>query len=93
MIPQVLFTTHTPVPAGIDRFERELIEPHLQPWADAWGDKVESLLALGADPEDGLAVFNMAAVVPAPRGQGERRVAAPRRGQPRAVREGARRRR
>jgi starch phosphorylase len=62
VIPQVLFTTHTPVPAGIDRFERELIEPHLQPWADAWGDKVESLLALGADPEDGLAVFNMAAM-------------------------------
>jgi starch phosphorylase len=60
--PQVLFTTHTPVPAGIDRFDRVLIEPHLQPWADAWGDRLETLLALGTDPDDGVTVFNMAAL-------------------------------
>jgi starch phosphorylase len=62
VIPHVLFTTHTPVPAGIDRFDRAMIEPHLQHWADAWGDKIESVLALGEDPDDGLAVFNMAAL-------------------------------
>jgi glycogen phosphorylase len=60
--PQVLFTTHTPVPAGIDRFERAMIEPHLAPWVSSWGDPVESLLALGEDPDAGLDVFNMAAL-------------------------------
>ncbi len=60
--PHVLFTTHTPVPAGIDRFDRALIEPHLQPWADAWGDDLDDILALGSDPDAGLDVFNMAAL-------------------------------
>jgi glycogen phosphorylase len=60
--PRVLFTTHTPVPAGIDRFDRTLIEPHLQPWADAWGDDLDDILALGTDPDVGLDVFNMAAL-------------------------------
>jgi starch phosphorylase len=60
--PRVLFTTHTPVPAGIDRFDRDLIAPHLQPWVDARGDDLDALLALGEDPDDGLDVFNMAAL-------------------------------
>ncbi len=60
--PRLLFTTHTPVPAGIDRFDRALIEPHLRPWADAWGDDLDEILALGADPDVGLDVFNMAAL-------------------------------
>ncbi len=60
--PHLLFTTHTPVPAGIDRFPRSLIERHLKPWADAWGDPVDDLLALGEDPHDGTEVFNMAAL-------------------------------
>lgn len=59
--PTVLFTTHTPVPAGIDRFEHALIGPHLQPWATAWGDDLSELFALGADPDD-AGVFNMAAL-------------------------------
>jgi glycogen phosphorylase len=59
--PSVLFTTHTPVPAGIDRFEHELIGPHLQPWADRWGDDLADVLALGTDPDDDE-VFNMAAL-------------------------------
>ena len=59
--PSVLFTTHTPVPAGIDRFDHELIGPHLQPWADRWGDELDALLALGTDPADDD-VFNMAAL-------------------------------
>ena len=57
---RVLFTTHTPVPAGIDRFERELIEPHLRPWADRWGVDIGEVLALGDDPDAGSDVFNMA---------------------------------
>jgi glycogen phosphorylase len=59
--PHVLFTTHTPVPAGIDRFDRALVEPHLQPWARKWRVPVTQLLELGADPDDGTKVFNMAA--------------------------------
>ena len=58
--PSVLFTTHTPVPAGIDRFDHALVGPHLQPWADAWGDDLADLLALGTDPD--ADVFNMAAL-------------------------------
>jgi starch phosphorylase len=60
--PSILFTTHTPVPAGIDRFARTLIDPHLQPWVDAWGDDIDDLAALGEDPDDGTTVFNMAAL-------------------------------
>ncbi len=60
--PRVLFTTHTPVPAGIDRFPRSLIDPHLRPWAEAWGESIDRLAALGQDPHDGAGVFNMAAL-------------------------------
>ena len=59
--PHVLFTTHTPVPAGIDRFEHDLVGPYLRPWADAWGDPIADLLALGPDPDDAK-TFNMAAL-------------------------------
>jgi starch phosphorylase len=59
--PSVLFTTHPPVPAGIDRFDHALIGPHLQPWADRWGDELEAVLAMGTDPDDAH-VFNMAAL-------------------------------
>jgi len=31
---EVVFTTHTPVPAGHDRFDGELIEEHLGPSAN-----------------------------------------------------------
>lgn len=34
---QVVFTTHTPVPAGHDRFPTDLIEEHLGPCARRWG--------------------------------------------------------
>ena len=59
--PHVLFTTHTPVPAGIDRFDRVLIEPHVRRWSERWEAPVSELLELGADPDDGIDVFNMAA--------------------------------
>jgi starch phosphorylase len=59
--PGLVFTTHTPVPAGIDRFHRDLIAPYLELWAGRWGVTVEALWALGADP-DHDAEFNMAAL-------------------------------
>lgn len=56
-----LFTTHTPVPAGIDRFPRAAVERHFGLWCEECGVSMESLIALGHVPgEDRLAPFNMA---------------------------------
>ncbi|MGH9133053.1 MAG: alpha-glucan family phosphorylase, partial [Ilumatobacteraceae bacterium] len=57
---QLVFTTHTPVPAGIDRFAIDIATEHLQPWADAWRLPVAELLELGRDPSDDPPQFNMA---------------------------------
>jgi glycogen phosphorylase len=40
-----IFTTHTPVPAGIDRFPRPLIEAYFGGWADECGITIEELMA------------------------------------------------
>jgi starch phosphorylase len=45
----VVFTTHTPVPAGHDRFYGSLIEEHLGPLRDAMGLSYETLMALGRE--------------------------------------------
>lgn len=58
--PSVMFTTHTPVPAGIDRFDRDLIAWYLAPWAERWDVPTEDVMALGRDPHAGTDVFNMA---------------------------------
>jgi starch phosphorylase len=42
-----VFTTHTPVPAGHDRFDRHLIEEHLGPLRDELGISFEQLMGLG----------------------------------------------
>jgi starch phosphorylase len=57
-----LFTTHTPVPAGLDRFAPALIERYLGRYAeDHLRIGVRDLLALGRkDPEDHDEPFNMA---------------------------------
>ncbi len=47
--PQVVFTTHTPVPAGHDRFTPELIEEHLGPLRDQLGMAPDQLLSLGRE--------------------------------------------
>ena len=60
--PGLVFTTHTPVAAGIDRFEQHLIAPYLQVWADRWTVPVTEIWALGADPVDTNRYFNMAAL-------------------------------
>jgi starch phosphorylase len=47
-----IFTTHTPVPAGIDRFPRELIESYFSDWAADVGITLDELMALGHRPGD-----------------------------------------
>lgn len=44
---ETVFTTHTPVPAGHDRFNAELLEEHLGPMADKLGLNHEQLMSLG----------------------------------------------
>lgn len=46
---EVVFTTHTPVPAGHDRFDAGLIEEHLGPLRDALGLSHDRLMALGRE--------------------------------------------
>jgi starch phosphorylase len=58
--PGIIFTTHTPVPAGIDRFDRDVVSPYLEPWAKRWGKELDDLWPIGADPDDDHR-FNMAA--------------------------------
>ena len=57
-----VFTTHTPVPAGIDRFSRDLVAQHFGGDNACPGVPVERVLALGAEDYDGgdPSVFNMA---------------------------------
>jgi len=59
----IVFTTHTPVPAGIDRFPRTLVEQYFAEAAGATpGVPVERVLALGTEDYAGgdPSVFNMA---------------------------------
>ena len=57
----LVFTTHTPVPAGIDRFPRELVAIYLGGWAESLGASIDDLMGLGHYPGDGPDAFNMAA--------------------------------
>jgi len=57
-----VFTTHTPVPAGIDRFPRTLIEQYFASDGATPGVPLDRVLALGAEsyPGGDPGVFNMA---------------------------------
>ena len=56
-----VFTTHTPVPAGIDRFPRELMERYFGNWAASCGISTDQLMALGHRPDEPAdEPFNMA---------------------------------
>ncbi|GHJ36141.1 alpha-glucan family phosphorylase [Streptomyces sp. TS71-3] len=57
-----VFTTHTPVPAGIDRFDADLVARHFGPDAEAPDIDVERVLRLGREsyPGGDPALFNMA---------------------------------
>jgi starch phosphorylase len=46
---EVVFTTHTPVPAGHDRFDAGLIEEHLGPLRESLGISHERLMSLGRE--------------------------------------------
>jgi glycogen phosphorylase len=46
---EVVFTTHTPVPAGHDRFDADLIEEHLGPLREALGLSKKNFMALGRE--------------------------------------------
>ncbi len=57
---RTVFTTHTPVAAGHDRFEAELVEEHLGPQRAALGISFERLMSLGrVDPADAGEPFCM----------------------------------
>jgi glycogen phosphorylase len=56
-----IFTTHTPVEAGFDRFSRELIGRYLLDYADQIGLGLESFMSLGRqDPANSQEPLNMA---------------------------------
>jgi glycogen phosphorylase len=57
-----VFTTHTPVPAGIDRFPRDLVEQYFGGENACPGVPVEKVLSLGTEDYEGgdPAMFNMA---------------------------------
>jgi glycogen phosphorylase len=57
-----VFTTHTPVPAGIDRFPRSMIERYFSGDCEQEGLPADRVLALGAEtyPGGDPGVFNMA---------------------------------
>jgi glycogen phosphorylase len=57
---QIVFTTHTPVPAGHDRFPADLIEQHVGPLRDALGMDERRLMSFGrVNPDDAAETFCM----------------------------------
>jgi starch phosphorylase len=57
---QVVFTTHTPVPAGHDRFPPDLVEEHLGPLRESLHLGYDDLMALGrVKPDDHGETFCM----------------------------------
>ena len=44
-----VFTTHTPVPAGNETYDRELVRRYLEPWTRAVGCESEEGLSLGSE--------------------------------------------
>jgi starch phosphorylase len=58
--PHIVFTTHTPVPAGHDTFKAALVEEHLGPQRAAMDMSADELLALGrVNPNDAEEDFCM----------------------------------
>ncbi|MEO7398819.1 MAG: alpha-glucan family phosphorylase, partial [Ilumatobacteraceae bacterium] len=56
-----VFTTHTPVPAGIDRFPRELIEKYFGQFVTQLGISLDQLIAIGQRADEPTETrFNMA---------------------------------
>ncbi|QDT70012.1 Maltodextrin phosphorylase [Planctomycetes bacterium MalM25] len=58
-----VFTTHTPVPAGHDRFDAGLIEEHLGPTRDKLGISHDQLMGLGrVEPQNNEETFCMTVI-------------------------------
>src|SRR5579883_3426288 len=58
--PSNIFTTHTPVPAGNDAFDPQLVRRYLEPYRGPLGISDAELLALGrVDGQGGGAAFSM----------------------------------
>ena len=58
--PTNIFTTHTPVPAGNERFSIDLMEKYFRPWAHDLGLDWKDFLALGREnPHDDRELFCM----------------------------------
>ena len=55
-----IFTTHTPVEAGIDRFPRSFIERYFGASGVETGLEVDRIMELGAEPDGDGSMFNMA---------------------------------
>ena len=57
---RTVFTTHTPVPAGHDSFDPDLVEEHLGPLRKALGLSSEQFIGLGrVHPDDNSELFCM----------------------------------
>ncbi|MCA9175389.1 MAG: alpha-glucan family phosphorylase [Planctomycetales bacterium] len=57
---KTVFTTHTPVPAGHDRFDAAMVEEHLGPLRDELGISYEQLMGLGrVEPQNDQETFCM----------------------------------
>ncbi|HZD38580.1 MAG TPA: alpha-glucan family phosphorylase [Actinomycetes bacterium] len=55
-----IFTTHTPVEAGIDRFPRSFIERYFGAGGVETGLDIDRIMDLGAEPDGDGSMFNMA---------------------------------
>ena len=55
-----VFTSHTPVAAGFDRFPLPLITRYFSSYADSLGVSIDALLALGQADDEDRGSFNMA---------------------------------
>ena len=55
-----IFTTHTPVEAGIDRFPRSLVERYFGWGGVGTGLSVDQIMDLGVEPDGDRSLFNMA---------------------------------
>ena len=56
-----VFTTHTPVPAGHDKFPLSLMDKYFGPYLRNLGISLDDLFRLGLDPRDPASGFNMTA--------------------------------
>jgi glycogen phosphorylase len=54
-----VFTTHTPVPAGLEQFEIDLVGQHLGDYARIFGLSFEQFIDLGRETMDGRQVFSL----------------------------------